>query len=179
MAATAGAVPAFRADISGTPRHSGSEPQVGCAAISARADTARHPHFRAPIHASQWAPAMESGSPTLGILHSAVRGGGGGASRQLPAREHSHPPPAAEVDHARHNSRDYAVYAALRSAVSVWRDALHGDEGLGAVAGAAAADLRIRHLPLSTDGRRPNLQAWHGLHDGGCRHRGSLLRSSG
>src|SRR6266436_6933891 len=104
---------------------------------------------------------MELGSPALGILHSAVRGGGRGIGRQLPAREHSHPPPAAEVDHARHDSRDYALHAALRSAVSVWRDALYGDEGFSAVAGAAAADFRIRNLPLSTDGCRSDLQAWH------------------
>ncbi len=44
-----------------------------------------------------------------------------------------------------------------------------GDEGLGAVAGVSAADLRLRHLPLPPDGRGPDLQARHGLHHRGGR----------
>ena len=41
-----------------------------------------------------------------------------------------------------------------------------GDEGVGAVAGLAAAHFRIRDFPLSPDGRGPDLQARHGVHAG-------------
>ena len=52
----------------------------------------------------------------------------------------------------------------LHHSLPVRRAARTGDEGFRAVAGVSAADLRLRHLPLSPDGRRPDLQARHGLH---------------
>ena len=57
------------------------------------------------------------------------------------------------------------------------RDAGDGaDEGLGAVAGLPAADLRLRHLPLPADGRGRDLQARHGVHAGRGLDRGRVLR---
>ena len=79
----------------------------------------------------------------------------------------SDPAPATEMDHARHHPGHHAVHGFLRSAVFVWSDAFDHHEGVGAVAGIAATDLWIRHLPLPPDGRGPDLQAGHGVHAGG------------
>ena len=81
-------------------------------------------------------------------------------------REHDDPAPAIEVGDARHDSRNRSLHAVLRRALPDGFAARHDDEVVGAFAGIAAADLRLCHLPLSLDGRGPDLQARRGLHAG-------------
>ena len=69
--------------------------------------------------------------------------------------------------------------ALLRAALPVRRDAFAGDEGDGAVAGTAAAHLRLRHRPLPADGRGSDLQARHGVYAGGGGDCGRILRRRG
>ena len=102
--------------------------------------------------------------------------GGGHVVAQLPPCRVGDPAPADEVGHARHHSVGRALHAVLHHPLPVRQRARPGDEGLRAVAGVPAADLRLRHLPLPPDGRGPDLQARHGLHHRRRRHHGSLFR---
>ena len=71
---------------------------------------------------------------------------------QLPARQHHDSAAAVEVGDARHDSGDRSLHAVLCRSLPDGLAARRGHEGFGAVAGAAAADFRLRHLPLPPDG---------------------------
>ena len=83
------------------------------------------------------------------------------------------------MGYARHDSGHCAVHAVLRDSLPDGRAADRRHESVGAVAGPAAPDVWLRHLPLPADGRGPDFQARHGLHPGRGRDCGSLLRGGG
>ena len=111
---------------------------------------------------------VEFKSRPLGLSDSFLCISSGRFVAQLPAGRHADPASAVEVDHARDGAGDYALHRVLRAALFVRHDAVARDEGHGAFARPAAADVRLCHRPLPVDGRRPDLQARHGLH-AGCR----------
>src|ERR1700733_13141484 len=83
------------------------------------------------------------------------------------------------MDHSRYDSCDHTLHAVLRSAVFVGSHAFAHHEGVGALARIVAADLWLRHFPLSADGCGSDFQARHGVYAGGSGHRGDVLRGRG
>ena len=125
----------------------------------------------AHVSAMRWLQASERLRWNLdrhgNVLRIAVLSRGSyGAVVQLPARQHDDSAAAVEVGHARHHSRDHSLFPVLCSSLSDGIAAGRDHEDFSTLAGAAAADLRLRHLQISTDGCRPHLQTWRGLHPG-------------
>ena len=79
-------------------------------------------------------------------------------------RQHDDSAAAVEVGHARHHPGDRSLHAVLCRPLPDGIAARRGHEGFCAVAGPAAADFRLCHLPLPPDGCGPHLQARRGLH---------------
>ena len=121
--------------------------------LLARSGAAGTPHCGPATGAGQRPTALGHGPAGNGLWRGSVRGGGRGAVVQLPSGQHDDSAPAVEVGHARHHSGHRSLHAVLCAPFPDGLSARHLDETVGAVAGPVAADVRLRHLPLSLDGR--------------------------
>ena len=111
-----------------------------------------------------------------GVHLRALPDGGWRALAQLPARLVADPASADEVGNARHYDRDRPYILFYVIPYSDGQARRRADQAFGPRAGLPAADVRLCHLPLPVDGRRPDLQARHGVHLGRRHHRRRLLR---
>ena len=131
---------------------------------------------RSAMVAAQRDAALQPRPTANGLSGGLLRGGDVRAVAQLSPCGFSHPATADEVGDARNHSRRRSVHAVLRHSLPVRRRAYDWHAGVGAVAGVPAAHVRLRHLPLSPDGRGPDLQARHGIHHRGWRDHGGIFR---
>ncbi len=176
VVAATGLVPALRSDFPGETQLRPQTSLGDSADLSAGPAAAEHLPVRAREPASQRDAALEPRPAADGISRGVFRGRRRHSLGQLPAGGHANSAATVEVGDARHHSGDHTVHAVLCHPVPHRIAVNDGDEGFGVVAGSAAFDLRIRHLPLPPDGRRSDFQARHGVHAGGGGDCGSLLR---
>ena len=98
---------------------------------------------------------------------------------ELPRSAFRCPAPAIEMAHWWNACRHSARFLALHRSIGRWCGLTAVDAVLSIELGADPAVFRIRHCPLSLDGRGHHLQAWLGVHGGDCRCRNHLFCSRG
>ena len=103
--------------------------------------------------ARQRNPAVAVGSCLDGISGYLLRCCIRSVVTQLQRGQKTNSPPAVEMAHEGHDSRDFAFHAAVCAALRFPKHRVRTDEVVGGHAGRSPADLWIRDLPLQTDGR--------------------------